>query len=267
MTPTSRATPHLFADWKSVHRLIQSSKRVVIFLDFDGTLVRLAPKPDQVHVEPETRSMLKRLARRRGVTLVIISGRRRAELQRFLALPNLTYLGLYGWESNGRIRLPLSVREALACTILDVAAKFPVKSGVWVEPKGGTFSVHLLGASAETRRSVRQLAEKLVRGKRGTLKLIANLRDLEVAPVLIGDKGTGVRKILDEPERRGALPIYFGDDLSDEPGFAAARAGISVLVGKRRPTQAKFCLRGPAEVTEALSRMEELFDGQGDDAV
>jgi trehalose 6-phosphate phosphatase len=267
MTPTPRPTPHLFAEWERVRHCIQSRKRVVMFLDFDGTLVRLAPRPDQVRVEQRTRSALKKLARLRGVTLVIISGRRRAELQRYIALPNLTYLGLYGWESNGRIHLPFSVREALACTILDLVARFPGRSGVWVEPKGGTFSVHLLGASAETRRRVRELAEELVRARRGTLKLIANLRDLEVAPVLIGDKGAGVRKILHEPARRGALPIYFGDDLSDEPGFAAARAGISVLVGKRRPTQAKFCLRGPAEVTEALSRMEELFDGQGDDAI
>ena len=267
MTATPHSTPHLFADWESISCRIRSRKRVAMFLDFDGTLVRLAPTPDQVRVEERTRSVLKRLARRHGITLVIISGRRRAELQHYIALPNLTYLGLYGWEGNGRIRLPLSVREALACTILDVAAKFPAKSGVWVEPKGGTFSVHLLGASPETRLRVRELAEKLVRARRGTLKLIANLRDLEVAPALIGDKGAGVRKILRAPSVRGALPIYFGDDLSDEPGFAAARAGISVLVGKRRATQAKFCLRGPAEVTEALSRMEELFDGQGDNAV
>ncbi len=58
---------------------------------------------------------------------------------------------------------------------------------------------------------------------------------------------------------RGALPIYFGDDMSDEPAFAAAREGIPVLVGKRRATQARFSVRGPAEVTAALSRMEEMI--------
>ncbi len=58
---------------------------------------------------------------------------------------------------------------------------------------------------------------------------------------------------------RGALPIYFGDDLSDEPAFAAAGKGVSVLVGKRRVTLAKFFLRGPAEVTAALSKMEETI--------
>jgi len=61
------------------------------------------------------------------------------------------------------------------------------------------------------------------------------------------------------PNMRGALPIYFGDDLSDEPAFAAARKGIPILVGKRRATRAKYSLRGPAEVAVALSRLEETI--------
>jgi len=77
--------------------------------------------------------------------------------------------------------------------------------------------------------------------------------------VTIGDKGMAVRKFLDDPAMRGALPIYFGDDFSDEPAFAAARKGISILVGRRRKTQAQFSLRGPAEVAMALSRMEEII--------
>ena len=68
-----------------------------------------------------------------------------------------------------------------------------------------------------------------------------------------------VRKFLNQPDMRGALPIYFGDDFSDEPAFVAAESGISVLVGKRRATQAQYCVRGPVEVTEALSRMEKII--------
>jgi trehalose 6-phosphate phosphatase len=75
-----------------------------------------------------------------------------------------------------------------------------------------------------------------------------NLRDVEVAPVAIGDKGMAVRKFISEPALRGALPVYFGDDFSDELAFAATRKGIPILVGKRRATRAKYSLRGPAEV-------------------
>ena len=259
MTSTLRETPHLFADWDQISRRLLSRRRLVIFLDFDGTLVRIAPTPDQVQVEERTREALRKLAHRPDVTLAVISGRRRAELQRYVRLPELTYLGLYGWETNGNMSFPGPIREALAGTIVDLVARLPKHSRVWVEPKGETFSIHLLRASAKARQQVEKIVKSLLARQRGTLKLMTNLRDLEVTPVSLGDKGEAVHKFLAAPGRRGALPVYFGDDFSDEPGFAASRAGISVLVGVRRRTRAKFSVRGPAEVTEALSRMEEVI--------
>jgi trehalose 6-phosphate phosphatase len=258
MASKGRLIPHLFADWEHVARRILGRRRVVVFLDFDGTLVRLAPTPGQVRVEDETKAALRKLAAHRSVTVIIISGRRRVELQRHIGLSGLSYLGLYGWETNGNMSFPFPVHEALASTIVDLVARLPENSGVWIEPKGESFSIHLLSATEEMQRQVLRIVKNLLEPRAGTLKLIANLRDLEVAPAAIGDKGASVKKLLSEPTLRGAVPIYFGDDLSDEPGFAAARAGITVLVGKRRDTRAKFCLRGPAEVTEALERLEEI---------
>ena len=259
MTRTPRSTPHLFAEWGRISRHILGNERLAVFLDFDGTLVRIAPTPGEVRLDGTTRDILKKLARHRNVTITIISGRRRIELRRRIGLRNLKYMGLYGWETNGNANLPFEIREALVCMIMDLLSRLPENSGVWIEPKGSSFSIHLLGATAETRREVRRLVNELVKPLRGTLKVMTNLRDLEVAPISIGDKGVAVRKFLRKPAERGALPIYFGDDYSDEPGFVAARKGISVLVGKRRTTRAKFCLRGPAEVTEALSKMEEII--------
>jgi trehalose-phosphatase len=100
---------------------------------------------------------------------------------------------------------------------------------------------------------------KQVRPVRDALQVMKNLRDIEVAPVAIGDKGMAVRKFLEDPSLRGALPIYFGDDFSDEPGFTAAQKGIPVLVGKRRATRARFSVRGPAEVAAALAKLEEMI--------
>jgi trehalose 6-phosphate phosphatase len=259
MSLTRPATPHLFAQWDHIARRIRGNKRLAVFLDFDGTLVRIAPLPGNVQLEDGTREVLRKLAAHRNVTLTVISGRQRAELQRYIGIRGMKYMGLYGWENNGNKRIPFLDRVALARTLVGLLAELPSYPGVWIEPKRNTFSVHLKGASGETQRRVREQVRKRVKPLRETLKVMANLRDLEVAPVSIGDKGVAVRKILDDPDLRGALPIYFGDDFSDEPGFAAARKGISVLVGKRRSTKAHFCVRGPAEVTDALSRMEEII--------
>jgi trehalose 6-phosphate phosphatase len=148
---------------------------------------------------------------------------------------------------------------ALAQTLVDLLAELPAYPGAWIEPKYNSFSVHLKGLNVEIKREVQQVVTKRVGLLSETLQAMTNLRDVEVAPVSIGNKGMAVQNILRQAAMRGALPIYFGDDLSDEPAFAAAGKGVSILVGKRRATRAKFFLRGPAEVTAALSRMEETI--------
>jgi len=256
MTGARRTTPYLFQHWDGITDRIEESRRLVIFIDFDGTLVPVAPMPDRVRLADRTRRILERLSRRRMATVVVISGRQRAELLRYVRIRNIKYLGLYGWECNGNARLPSFVRGALdrALTSLQpVLARYPK---VWIEPKSNSFSVHLLGASAEIQRRVRKAVRTKIKPLRETLQVFANLRDVEVAPVMLGDKGVAVRRFLDDPSLWGALPVYFGDDFSDEPGFAATRRGISVLVGERWPTRAQFFLRGPQEVAVALSRME-----------
>jgi len=259
MNRARRATPHLFAHWDSIARRIRENNHLALFLDFDGTLVRIAPLPDHVRLEEETRSVLRKLAARQKVTLTVISGRQRAELQRYIGLRKMNYMGLYGWESNGNKTVPFSARLALVQALLGLLAELPAYPGVWIEPKRSTFSVHLKDASGDTQRQVLNEVKKRIKPLRQSLKVMTNLRDVEIAPVSIGDKGSAVRKVLDQPDMRGALPIYFGDDFSDEPAFAAAQMGISVLVGKRRATHAQYCLRGPGEVAEALSRMEKII--------
>jgi trehalose-phosphatase len=259
MTRTGSATPHLFADWDGIARRIRENQRLALFLDFDGTLVRIAAMPDHVRLEEEMRGVLRKLAAHQKVTLTVISGRQRAELQRYIGLRNMQYLGLYGWESNGNKTVPFPDRVALVSVLLSLLAELPSYPGVWIEPKRNTFSVHLKDASGETKRRVVRQVERRIKPLAQSLKVMANLRDVEVAPVSIGDKGVAVRKFLDQPDMRGALPIYFGDDFSDEPAFAAAERGISVLVGKRRATRAQYCVRGPVEVAEALSRMEKII--------
>jgi hypothetical protein len=108
MTRAPRETPHLFAEWGGVTRLIRKNKHLVVFLDFDGTLVRIAPMPDAVRLEKKTRDILEKLSRRRNVTLAVISGRQRAELQQYIGIRNVTYMGLYGWESSANKNISYS---------------------------------------------------------------------------------------------------------------------------------------------------------------
>ena len=259
MSRASGSTPHLLDDWEPIAKRIRESKQHVIFLDFDGTLVRIARVPGRVRLTARTRRVLQKLAARPEVTIAVISGRRRAELQHFIGIPTIKYLGLYGWERNGSARLPARALAALARARKILSAKLPAYSGAWIEPKGMTFSIHLLGLTPESQRRVRRMVKTSLRPLQGALRVLSNLRDIEVVPASMGDKGEAVQKILAEPRLADALPLYFGDDMSDEPAFLVARNGITILVGNRRATRAHFFLSGPAEVAAALSRVEALL--------
>ena len=259
MSRASGSTPHLFDEWDPVAKRIRESEQQVIFLDFDGTLVGIARVPGRVRLPARTRRVLQELAARPEVTIAVVSGRRRAELQHFIGIPTIKYMGLYGWERNGSARVSAPALAALARARKVLSAKVPAYPGVWIEPKGLTFSVHLMSSSPESQRRVRRMVKTSLRTFHRALRVLSNLRDIEIVPASIGDKGEAVRKILGEPRLAGALPLYFGDDMSDEPAFMAARNGITILVGNRRATRAHFFLSGPAEVAAALSRVEALF--------
>lgn len=255
MTRSPRALPNLLAHWDAVASQLRNSARVALFLDFDGTLVPIAPRPDQVRLAPSTRRLLERLAKRSRLLVTVISGRRRHELLRYVAAGNVRYLGLYGWERGNRSAVPrparIAVRRARAILCENLSA-FP---GVWIEDKSSSLSIHLLAARPAVAASARRCVSVLLRPFRKHLRVLQNVRDLEITPLCVPDKGAALRQSL-AGEFRHALPVYFGDDYSDEPAFAAARQGVSVLVGNFRPTHARFGLRDPGEVADALIRLE-----------
>lgn len=256
MNPLEREAPGLVADWDRLVAQIRVSRRVAVFLDFDGTLVNIAPLPEQVRLATVTRRVLRRLARHPRVTLVVISGRRRAELRRYIGLRGIHYFGLYGWERSRHSRLPASALTALRRAKIELSIQLCSIPGLWIEDKRLSLSIHLLGVSPALQRRARRKLGPLLLPFQKSLRLIENLRDAEIVPRCISGKGTAVQQFLATPALRRALPIYFGDDLSDEPAFEAVRKGISIRVGPARPTHARYLIRGPATVAAVLTKVE-----------
>jgi trehalose 6-phosphate phosphatase len=254
-----RKLPHLFSRWDEVIERIRKSSRLLLCLDFDGTLVRIAPKPNKVRVLVRTVRLLRRLGRHAKVSVILVSGRKRNDMLNYVSLPQVQCQGLYGWECNGDLSLSEAEEMDLLRARLALGRKLPRFPGAWVEPKESSLSVHVRSVKPELVPLVRQTVRSLVQPLRRSLHVFENLRDIEILPWSVKDKGAAVRSYLARPEHRNDLPFYFGDDFSDEPAFRAMRKGISVLVGKARPTNAQFRLRGPAEVTMALARIEEAI--------
>jgi trehalose 6-phosphate phosphatase len=255
----SKAIPHLLKNWGDVAKKIRAHPGVTVFLDFDGTLVDIVPRPHQVRLTPAARKILRRLARDPRAALVVISGRRRPELLKYISVPGIHYFGLYGWEGNAKFSLPASIRRALRSARAHLKPVLAAYPKVWIENKSSSFSVHLLEIPKRLQPRVRRQLRASLAPFRKTLHAIENIRDVEILPRSIPGKGKAVNRFLAQAAHRKSFPLYFGDDYSDESGFAAVRRGAGIQVGRPRPTRARYNLRTPAEVAAALTRLEALL--------
>lgn len=251
----SRLAGRLFRDWKDVEKQIRRAGQVNLMLDFDGTIVAIAPRPDQVRLALPMRRMLAHLGKDRRLTVTVISGRRRAELRQFLPFRGIRCRGLYGWEQNARTSLPAASRRALQSAYRLLSQRLRLFPGLWIEDKKLSLSVHLKDVPADVSGWARREITRLLGPGARQFRILQNQRDVEILPRAIYDKGSAVRRIL-RKSRAASLPLYFGDDFSDEPAFQAARRGVTVHVGRARPTSAKYHLRNPAEVAVALQKLE-----------
>jgi trehalose 6-phosphate phosphatase len=254
------AVPDLLKNWDAVAARIRKSGRVTVFLDFDGTLVDIAPRPELVHLKAEARDVLRRLAKHPLAKLVVVSGRRRVELLEHIGVPDIQYFGLYGWERDDDSVLPGDAQEALREAherLEPLLKKYP---NLWIENKKSSLSVHLLHVAKTLHGKLREELTAVLKPFQKKLRAVGNIRDVEILPRSIPGKGIAVKEFLRESAKRDTLAFYFGDDYSDESGFAAVGRGVSVQVGKPRPTKARYRLKTPADVAKVLGRIEGVLD-------
>jgi trehalose-phosphatase len=249
---------HLFDHWEQVQRRIVSADRLVLFLDFDGTITPLRPKPDDVKLKQSTRLVLRRLARHPSVTLCFVSGRPRVDLKNLVKVSGALYVGLHGWERDAgkrsTIAAPHVLRRARRLLVVRLAGLPHVKVG----DKGPCFDVHYHGATDATIRKARAIVYGVFRSLRGHARILKGRDVWEFLPREFEGKGAAVRDLLAEIPSP-VLPVYVGDDTTDEFGFGAVPNGITIRVGKPRRTRARYELRNPEEVISFLQKLEVLI--------
>ena len=197
-----------------------------------------------------------RLSRQRRVHLAIVSGRRNASLREHFQIPRVKLLGLYGWEKSGRRALPRKLKMAirgLRSALEPLTGLFP---GIFIENKGISYAVHFRGMPPEAQRRVRSWVRGLVARMGSDFGVIQSQHASEIVPRQVRGKGVAMREFIGSL-RTPFLPVYVGDDLTDEPAFVALRRGITVRVGDFPATKARYRLRSPEEVWTFLERIEQ----------
>jgi trehalose-phosphatase len=243
--------------WARVLAKVQSAPRCVLFLDFDGTLAELRKKPDQARLPEATRQVLKRLAKRANARVFFISGRRRSDLVKRVRLRGCEYLGLFGFEGPARV-IPAGTLKTIQRLRADAAASIAGLPNVWVEDKGMAFVLHYRDAPPDVRTRARRRVRALLKSS-PAVRRFESAHGLEVVPRAVTGKGAAVRQVLRRPALRRAVPIYLGDDVSDEGAFRAARRGVTIRVGAARATAAKYQLANPRAVRELLELLAQAL--------
>lgn len=223
-----------------------------LFLDFDGTLVELAETPDAVRVSPALGPLLDRLRRRLGGRLAIVSGRALGDLERHAPLAGIAFSGSHGLELQwpDGTRLPLSAPLGLDDAREAVAGFAAATPGLLVEDKPAGIALHYRLAPNEGPRAD---AFMTALAKRYGWEVQRGAMVVELRPHG-ATKGDALKAFMRATDFAHARPVFVGDDLTDEHGFAAAAAlgGAGVLVGPERETAAAYRLPSVAAVAEWL---------------
>ena len=252
---------HIFSALKHVKKSMESG--AFLLFDFDGTLTPIVGRPNLASLSQDIRELLMALARRYKVG--IISGRSIADIKGLVGLRRIYYLGNHGFEISGaKIQLvtPQAKRARPLITKLceELSGALGNIKGVIVENKRLTASVHYRLVAQEKVKSLKEIFEKTVKPyvDSGAVKVAHGKKVFEIRPNIDWDKGKAVLWIIDtiDPERK-LMPIYIGDDQTDEDAFLALKdRGTTILVSEKpKKSHAKFFLRNVGEVKIFLERI------------
>lgn len=241
---------------------VVGGRKPFVCLDFDGTLSEIVSDPDAATLVSGAAKALENLAAQCPVA--ILSGRDLADIRDRVGLPGLWYAGSHGFElvgpdgshhHNDAAAAAIPVLETAASELCDELKHIP---GARVEHKRYAVAVHYRNADPDKVGEVVAATHRC--GYRHGLRVTGGRKVVELRPDIDWDKGTALNWLGGQIQQAGrVLPIYVGDDLTDEDAFDALRFnGVGVVVRHEedggRPTAAQFSLDNPGEVCEFLAR-------------
>jgi trehalose 6-phosphate phosphatase len=247
---------------------LATERRPAVFYDFDGTLSEIVEDPDSARLVDGAADALTSLSA--ACPVAILSGRDLADVRERIGLPGLWYAGSHGFELTGPDGTHHQNPEAaasipvLAGAATDLADQLGHIPGVVVEHKRFGVAVHYRNAARDRVSEVAATVRTV--GQRTALRVTTGREVIELRPNIDWDKGKTLHWVLDYiRDNEGAdplLPIYLGDDITDEDAFDAVDDdGVAILVRHSddgdRATAARYALDDPAEVrefTELLAR-------------
>jgi len=235
------------------------AKRLAVFLDYDGTLTKIVAHPEDAVLSEEMRNTIRRLAK--VCPVAVVSGRDLADVRERVGLEEIVYAGSHGFDIAGPNGLRQENPEAqdflpaLDEAEVELREQLAGIEGAQVERKKYAIAIHFRNASEASVAEIEEAVEA-ARSNHPKLRKGDGKKIFELQPGIEWHKGHAVNWLLenldlDEPK---VLPIYIGDDVTDEDAFRTLRGrGPGIVVrDEPRETSALYGLENPAEVASFL---------------
>jgi trehalose 6-phosphate phosphatase len=262
---------HLLSYWSEVSARLAGAGHILLLMDYDGTLTPIVDRPEDANLPGETKKALRALSQLPAFTIGIISGRSLASVKEMVGLSDVIYAGNHGLEiedAMGAVLTDPSAEKARPI-IRELAQRLTSAleqiTGASVEDKGLTLSVHYRLVDERDMPEVNRILKQIAYSAQlpGDIRITHGKKVLEVRPAVDVDKGDAVERIVEMRKQDicRCLPVYIGDDQTDEDGFRAVERyanSMSVFVGEASwQSSACYFLNSPAEVTTFLVMLLE----------
>jgi trehalose 6-phosphate phosphatase len=243
-------------------RDILGGRRPAVFLDYDGTLTPIVDDPAQARLPADTRETVELLAARTPVA--IMSGRDLEDVRELVAIEGIWYAGSHGFDifdpAGERIERAREYLSPLASAEAELRDALANVEGARVEHKRFAIAIHDRGASRASQRRISETVRSTA-ARHPQLRVTGGKRIHELRPDLDWDKGRALLWLIEELDlaHDEYLPLYVGDDETDEDAFTAlAERGLGFVVrgeDDARPTRADYALADPREVRRLLEQL------------
>jgi trehalose 6-phosphate phosphatase len=256
---------YLFRNIGKIRARIRTAHRVYVMVDYDGTITPIVRHPKLATLADETRELLRSLTNEQRCVLAVISGRRLIDIKKHVGIAKAYYVGNHGLEIRGPGIDFVHPKAKALSTILP-----PIRSelmntigsieGVFIENKGLSLSIHYRAAKAIYLPRLKQSVKRAV-ADYDALKASYGKKIIEIRPRLRWNKGTAGKWLIKSLGK--GLPVYAGDDYTDEDAFYDLKRGVTILVSKTLcRSDAKYYVRNVGELTRFLSILLHELSGR-----
>jgi trehalose 6-phosphate phosphatase len=256
--------PEYFFD-KGPLEINGDNRAILLMCDFDGTLAPIQGDPGKCILLPDIRNQLEIIAHTGNSHVAILSGRALSDIQKRVPIKGIYHAGSHGLEISGPNIKYVHPKALVAKTIINkvrgnVEKEIANIEGILIEKKKFSFTLHYRLTNKADGAFVRKTFYKIIseNTKKQSMAILKGKKVLELAPNVSWDKGKAALLII-KRLKEGCLPIYIGDDVTDETAFKVlSENGITIRVGFSKKTAAQYYIRDQQEILRILQYINEM---------